>query len=68
MKPARILIDTSAFVGDFTSLEGLEALQLYLMGMDRNVDVINKQFVLLQTALVERKALLHELVDAAPVS
>jgi hypothetical protein len=44
------------------SLEGAEALELYLAGIGHNVDSINKQFVLLQRALAE---LLREL-DACP--
>jgi hypothetical protein len=61
MRVARISSDEFAPNTRLMSLEGAEAVELYLAGIDRNVDSINEQIALLQMALAERKELLREL-------
>ena len=43
-----------------TLLQGADALQLYLVAIDRNLEAIDEQLALLRGAIVERKRLQHE--------
>jgi hypothetical protein len=45
------------------SLDGREALELYLAKINRNVEITNEQATLLRTAFAERKELLHEILS-----
>ena len=44
-----------------TSLEGEEAIRLYVAEMGRKIDALNEQIGLLQAAFTERKQLLCDL-------
>ena len=41
-------------------LQGADALQLYLVAIDRNLEAIDEQLALLRGAIVEGKRLQHE--------
>jgi hypothetical protein len=57
----KLLPDASAPVKRPMSLDGKEALDLYLAKIGANAEALNAQAALLQAALQERLDLLHEL-------
>jgi hypothetical protein len=64
MTTERMLPNESAPHTRPMSLEGQEALELYLAEIGRNVEAINGQATLLQTAFTERKELLQEIYSS----